>query len=190
MVRKAATGVLLAFGFVIGTLGGGAPPAVAMSCQNTQTPASEQALEDFDASVFCLINEQRASSGRHPLRPNGRLRRAAFEYATSMEAGRFFSHHGDFFGHPVGATPVSRLRQVGYIRPRGSWAIGENLRWTAAEGSTPAATVAAWMGSPEHRKYLLKARFRDLGVAAVRGLPYDPSQTDGVTVVTEYGFRD
>jgi uncharacterized protein YkwD len=190
MARKAGTLVLLTLGSAIGLLGGGAPPAMAMSCQNTQTPAVGQALEDFDASVFCLINEQRASRGRPTLRPNGRLRRAAGEYATSMEAGRFFSHYGDFLGHPFGASPVSRLRQVGYIRPHYVWVVGENLHWTTSAGSTPAATVAAWMNSPEHRKYLLKPRFRDLGVAAVRGVPSDPSQTDGVTVATEYGFRD
>ena len=41
------------------------------------------------------------------------------------------------------------------------------------------------MDSPEHRKYLLKRRFRDLGVAAIAGTPYDPAQADGVTVATE-----
>lgn len=45
------------------------------------------------------------------------------------------------------------------------------------------------MTSPEHRKYLLKRRFRDLGVATIRGIPYDPSQTDGITVASEYVFR-
>jgi uncharacterized protein YkwD len=107
-----------------------------------------------------------------------------------MEAGGFFSHYGDFFGHPAGATPISRLGQIGYIRPRNVWIVGENLRWTTADGSTPADIVRAWMNSPEHRKYLLKARFRDLGVAAVSGIPCDPSQTDGVTVASEFGFRE
>lgn len=46
------------------------------------------------------------------------------------------------------------------------------------------------MDNPEHRKYLLKRRFRDLGVAAIPGTPYDPAQTDGVTVATEYGVRE
>jgi uncharacterized protein YkwD len=46
------------------------------------------------------------------------------------------------------------------------------------------------MKSPEHRKYLLKRRFRDLGVAAIRGISYDPTQTDAITVASEYGFRD
>jgi hypothetical protein len=83
----------------------------------------------------------------------------------------------------------SRLRQIGYIRPHKVSIVGQNLHWTTAEASTPADVVEAWMNSPLHRKYLLKSRFRDLGVAAVRGIPSDPSETDGVTVASEYGFR-
>ena len=107
-----------------------------------------------------------------------------------MEAGGFFSHYGGFSDHPAGATPISRLRQIGYIRSHTVWIVGENLHWTTAEHSTPAETVEAWMDSPEHRKYLLKGRFRVLGVAAIPGTPYDPDLIDGVTVATEYGFRE
>jgi uncharacterized protein YkwD len=55
--------------------------------------------------------------------------------------------------------------------------------------SAPADVVRAWMHSPLHRKYLLKRRFRDLGVATVRGTPYDPAEPDAITVASEYGFR-
>ena len=162
----------------------------AVVCRNTATPAAEQPLEDFDASVFCLINGERRSFGLGALRPNGLLQRAALDYVTSMEAGGFFSHYGDFFGHPIGASPVSRLRQIGYVRAHNVWMVGENLHWTTAERSTPADVVEAWMNSAPHRKYLLKRRFRDLGVATARGTPYDPAQTDAITVASEYGFRD
>jgi uncharacterized protein YkwD len=190
MAGKTVTPVLLALCSAIGLLGGGAAPATAMTCQNANFPAVDQGLEDFDASVFCLINQQRGAHGRAFLRPNDVLQRAARDYANSMEAGGFFSHYGDFFGHPVGATPVSRLRLMGYIRPRNVWMVGENLYWATADRSTPGEVVQAWMNSPEHRKYLLKRKFRDLGVAAVRGVPYDSSQTAGITVASEYGFRD
>jgi uncharacterized protein YkwD len=83
----------------------------------------------------------------------------------------------------------SRPRQIGYIRAHNVWIIGENLHWGTVEQSTPADTVEARMVSPEHRKYLLKGRFRDLGVAAARGIPSDPAQSDGITVASEYGFR-
>ena len=190
MTRKATPPVLLGLCIAIGLLGGEAAPASATGCQNTDVPAIDQTLDDFDASVFCLINQQRTAHGRGFLRPNAALQRAALDYATSMETGGFFSHYGDFFGHPAGATPVSRLRQVGYIRRREVWIVGENLHWTTAGESTPAEVVQAWMDSFAHRKYLLKPKFRDLGVATIRGIPQDPTQTDGITVASEYGFRD
>jgi uncharacterized protein YkwD len=190
MTRKTPLPVLLVAWALVGPLDANAAPAPSESCGNAAVPAAEQAVEDFDASVFCLINRERREFGRRALRPNGLLRRAALDYATSMEAGGFFSHYGDFFGHPIGATPVSRLRQIGYIRSHDVWMVGENLHWTTADLSTPADVVQAWVRSPMHLKYLLKGRFRDLGVATVRGTPYDPAQTDAITVASEYGFRD
>jgi uncharacterized protein YkwD len=168
----------------------GGAPASAAACGYATTPAAEQTLDAFDASVFCLINEQRSAYGHPGLRPNGLLQRAALDYSVSMETGGFFSHYGDFVGHPIGATPVSRLRQIGYIHRREVWMVGENLHWTTAELSTPADVVEAWMDSPLHRKYLLKSRFRDLGVATIRGVPSDPGLSGGITVASEYGFRE
>jgi hypothetical protein len=50
--------------------------------------------------------------------------------------------------------------------------------------------VPARRRSPEHRKYLLKGGFRDLGFAAIRGTLSDAPQTDAITVASENGFRD
>jgi uncharacterized protein YkwD len=189
MARKTVMSVLLALCSAVGLLAGRAAPATAMGCENTDTPAIDQALEEFDASVFCLINQQRIAFGRSVLGPNGLLHQAAYDYAGSMEVGHFFSHFGDFAGHPIGATPMSRLRQIGYIRAHHVWIVGENLHWTTVEQSTPGEVVQAWMNSPQHRKYLLKGKFTDLGVATIRGIPYDPTRIDGITVASEYGFR-
>jgi hypothetical protein len=162
---------------------------MAMSCQNTNTPASDQALEDFDASVFCLINEERAAHGpglpspqRRPAQRRLRLRRLDGGGWILLTLRRLLRPPGR--RHP-GLTAAS-----GGLHPSPQrWIVGENLHWTTAEESTPADVVQAWMESPLHRKYLLKAKFRDLGVAAIRGIPSDPSQTDGITVASEYGLR-
>jgi hypothetical protein len=45
------------------------------------------------------------------------------------------------------------------------------------------------MASPIHRIYLLRPKFEELGVAGGRGVPYDSSQLDGITVAFEFGFR-
>ena len=107
---------------------------------------------------------------------------------TLAARGRFFSH-GDFAGHPHSSTPVGRLRQIGYVRQGYVWIVGEDLRWSTPETSSPADIIEMWMGSPIHRIYLLKPKFDEVGVAGARGTPIDPNLPDGVTVAAEFGFR-
>ena len=45
------------------------------------------------------------------------------------------------------------------------------------------------MESPPHRENLLRGRFREIGIAPVRGTPQAVSAADGITVTTEYGYR-
>ena len=149
-------------------------------------PAAQIPLEQFDDSMLCMINETRIANGVQPLRPNPLLERAAAAYTTSLLDGRFFSHHGDFAGHPHSSTPVGRLRQIGYVRSGYVWVVGEDLRWSTPETSSPADILETWLNSPIHRMYLLKPKFDEVGV---RGTPLDPNLPDGVTVAAEFGFR-
>jgi uncharacterized protein YkwD len=189
MARKAVAPAMLALVAAIGLLSRGVAPATATTCPMTTTPAVGLTLDQFDQSIFCLINESRILQGRPSLRPNPLLHGAAWKYANSMLVGRFFSHYGDFAGHSSGSTVIGRLREIGYIRGGYVWHVGENLRWSTGETSTTGDVVAAWMNSPIHRKYLLNPRFRELGVAAVSGTPIDPEDADGVIVASEFGFR-
>jgi hypothetical protein len=45
------------------------------------------------------------------------------------------------------------------------------------------------MNSPPHRENLLRARFREIGIAAVVGTPRRSLDVSGVTVSSEYGYR-
>ena len=98
----------------IGLLASTAAPAATTTCPDTDTPAAQLSLDQFDASMSCLINEVRTDSGVQTLRPNPLLRRAAVAYTNSLLRGRFFSHHGDFAGHPRSSTLIGRLRQIVY----------------------------------------------------------------------------
>ena len=189
MARKASALVLPALVMAIGLLFAPAAPAAATACPDTDAPAAGLSLEAFDASMFCLINETRAANGVQRLRPNPQLRRAAVSYTNSLLIGRFFSHHGDFAGHPQSSTPIGRAREVGYVRPGYVWIVGEDLRWSTPEASTPEDILQFWMGSPIHRMYLLKPKFDELGVTGRRGTPLDPNLPDGITVAAEFGFR-
>jgi uncharacterized protein YkwD len=188
MARKAAAPVLLTLLIAGGLLGTAAAPAGAASCPNMDMPSAQLTLDQFNDSMFCMVNQTRADSGLQTLRPNPILRRAASTYTKSLLRGRFFSHHGDFAGHPHSSTPIGRLRENGYIRRGYVWIVGEDLRWCTPETSTPADIVQMWLNSPKHRIYLLKPKFDELGVIGRRGTPLDPNVPDGITVAAEFGF--
>jgi uncharacterized protein YkwD len=189
MARKAVAPALLALLTAIGLLATTATPADAAECPNMDMPAAQLTLPQFDDSTFCLINQTRAEYGVQTLVPNPLLGRAASAYTNSLLRGRFFSHHGDFAGHPHSSTPVGRLREIGYVRRGYVWVVGEDLRWSTPETSTPGDIIEMWLNSPKHRMYLLKPKFDEVGVAGNRGTPLDPNLPDGITVAAEFGFR-
>jgi uncharacterized protein YkwD len=189
MARKAAASARLTLLIAIGLLGTAAAPAGAASCPNMEMPAAQLTLDQFNDSMFCMVNQTRTDYSLQTLRPNPLLRRAASAYTNSLLRGRFFSHHGDFAGHPHSSTPVGRLREIGYVRPGDVWVVGEDLRWSTPDTSTPADILQLWLNSPIHRMYLLKPKFDELGVIGRRGTPLDPNLPDGITVAAEFGFR-
>jgi uncharacterized protein YkwD len=188
MARKAVAPALLALLTAIGLLETAAAPAGAVGCPNMDMPSAQLTLEQFNDSMFCLVNQTRADYGVQRLRPNPLLHRAASAYTNSLLRGRFFSHHGDFAGHPHSSTPIGRLREIGYVRRGYVWIVGEDLRWSTPDTSTP-NILQTWLNSAKHWIYLLKPKFDELGVAGRRGTPLDPNLPDGVTVAAEFGFR-
>jgi uncharacterized protein YkwD len=102
MARKALALALLVLLIAIGLQSPGVASATSSSCAHLDTAAAQLTLDEFDDSVFCLINRRRVENGLRPLRSNPILRRAALDHARSMRVGHFFSHHGDFGGRPTG----------------------------------------------------------------------------------------
>jgi uncharacterized protein YkwD len=161
-----------------------AAPAAASHCPDAQTLASEQTTAQIEASLHCLVNERRAEGGLGGVRFDSRLRTAAERHSQDMVTQGYFAHDA-----PSGQNFISRIVATGYTRRASSWLVGENLVWGTATMSTPESMVQAWMDSPTHRANLLRGRFRDVGIAAVRGTPYDATDADGITVSSEYGVR-
>src|SRR4051794_39027350 len=112
MARNALALAMPALVAAIWLLAGGAAPAAATACPYAEMPSAELTLPQFDDSVSCLINEDRAAYGLQRLRPNPLLRRAAWDYTNALLRGRFFSHHGDFAGQDNTSTPIRRLRVI------------------------------------------------------------------------------
>jgi uncharacterized protein YkwD len=146
----------------------------------TGSPAAVAACPlDGEAAVVCEVNAERAARSRPPLVIRTQLSTAARRHARDMVARHYFAHTS-----PSGRTFADRLRAAGYLVPGRRWAAGEVLAWGAAQLSTPAATVAAWMRSPSHRRVLLRWRYREIGVGIARGTPYG---APGATYAAELG---
>ncbi len=145
----------------------GARPRARGACRGATLRPNAHDLLLVREAVFCLVNRERMRHGEAPLRPNTRLRRAAQQHTKSMVAAGYFEHDG-----PGGATPLSRMRSVGYISSstRG-YEIGENIGWGTLWLATPRAIVAAWMASPGHRANILDRRFRDTAIGVSANLP-------------------
>lgn len=161
-----------------------AAPAAASNCVGADTEAAGLSQTELETNVTCLINEERAKAGVRPVQSSGSLRQAGARHAQDMVGDGYFEHTS-----PSGRTFIDRITNSGYMRGARRWLVGENLVWGTGWQSSPEAMVNAWMGSPAHRANLLRERFREVGVAAVRGTPFNASDDSGVTISSEYGFR-
>ncbi len=159
-------------------------PASSSNCAGAEAEAQALSPTQLESSVTCLINEERTKAGLRSLRSSGTLRQAALGHSQDMVRRGYFDHTS-----PSGKTFADRITAAGYTRGARRWLLGENLIWGRGTARTPQAMIDAWMGSPPHRANLLRTRFREIGVAAVRGTPVDSSDLSGVTVSSEYGFR-
>jgi uncharacterized protein YkwD len=138
----------------------------------------------LESSVTCLINEERTSRGLRPVQSDASLRAAAQSHSSEMVSESYFAHTS-----PEGVTFTDRILQAGYTRGARFWLVGENLVWGSGSLSSPNSLVTSWMNSPPHRENLLRGRYRQVGVAAVRGTPDSASDGNGVTVSSEYGYK-
>lgn len=117
-------------------------------------------LTPNEKQVLVLVNRERTKRGLAALHVQCNLMRAARSHSRAMACLPFFSHVS-----PSGATLSSRARRFGYICSGiRSLNLAENIAWGAGLFSTPAQIVASWMKSPGHRRNILTASFRDIGI--------------------------
>ena len=159
------------------------PVAAASSCPGAETEAEGQSTAELEQSVLCLINQRRDAAGVGRLKTSAQLAEAAAKHSSDMVEKGYFDHTS-----PTGSTFIDRISATGYMRSARSWLVGENLVWGSGERSTPGSLVEAWMESPPHRANLLRGRFREIGLAGARGTP--EGARSGITVTSEYGYRD
>ncbi len=153
-----------------------------IAAEPSRTVAAANQLEGL---VFVELNRVRQGHGLKPLRRSRPLAAAADAHSRAMGAHGFFAHEsrdGSAFW-----TRVSRFYGSGGY---GSWSVGENLLWSTP-GLDAARALELWMASPGHRKNILTARWREIGLSAVTvtGAPGVYGGRDVVIITTDFGVR-
>jgi uncharacterized protein YkwD len=133
------------------------------------------------SATLCLMNAERRRHHERRLRFNHKLALAGLRHARDMVQNQYFAHTA-----PSGQNFVQRILNTNYIPAAATWFIGENLAWGDQQKSTPRQIMRAWMASPKHRRNILSAGFREVGIAIVVGAPVD-GVTQAATYATEFG---
>jgi hypothetical protein len=132
-----------------------------------------------DLSITALLqetNNQRTSNGLGTLTLHDKLNAAAQAKANDMAARDYWAHNT-----PDGATPWTFFDAAGYNYK----SAGENLAYGF---DSSAATVTAWMNSPEHRANILNNTYVDVGFGVANNPNYQGTGPETI-VVAEYGSQ-
>ncbi len=158
-------------------------PAAPETCSNTEVTPTSSNLAEVRAATLCLINRERAQHGESRLTENADLVEAAQGHSEDMVGRNYFSHTT-----PTGEAFDTRILASGYARPSEGYELGENIDCATLYLATPAATVSAWMNSPDHRENILNGEYRDsgIGVAAAAPESFSGGQA-GATYTQDFG---
>jgi uncharacterized protein YkwD len=176
--------LVIALGLVGTSLLVVAAPAQAGGCTGANAQTARLSTGQLESAVVCLINEEREAANQRPVRSNGSLHQAGLAHSEEMVSEGYFEHTS-----PAGVSFIDRILATPYLRGARRWLLGENLIWGRGSASSARRLVQGWMESPPHRANLLRGRFREVGIGAVRGTPSDASDSSAVTVSAEFGFR-
>jgi uncharacterized protein YkwD len=158
----------------VGAVGAGA------ATKPSRTVGAADALE---RGVLAELNAVRKAHGLVPLRFSRPLTRAADAHSRAMGVHGFFRHDSR------DGSPFWQRVQRFYGRTAG-WSVGENLLWSTT-GIDARKAMRLWLASPGHRKNILTARWREIGISAVT-VPSAPGVFGGrdvVIVTTDFGVR-
>lgn len=146
-------------------------------------------LRGAEAELIALTNQERRRHGLGPSLVLDRvLSRAAIEHSEEMAALNYFSHESPLRRN---RTLLDRYRSAARqyrFFPSMAYSVGENLYYR--ESSNPLGQEAlaeeaqrGFMESPSHRRNLLKASWRRVGVGIVEGWSAQGNHVWYVTVM-------
>src|SRR5207245_10612759 len=124
-------------------------------------PAATQADAQLAVQLLGSLNAVRAQYGLRPVATSPALAAAARQHSLEMASAGYFAHESQ------DGTPFwKRVQRYYGSAHRSYWSTGENLLWSAPDVDSTAATQM-WMASPEHRKNILTAEWRQIGISVV-----------------------
>jgi uncharacterized protein YkwD len=180
----------MSLGRAIGGLAAAALCAVALVATATAAPVQHRTagiarVAQLETDVLAQLNAVRRSHGLVPLKLSTTLSKAAAEHSVQMGKDGYFAHESF-----DGSAFWKRVERFYPSRGWKYWAVGENLLWSSPDVDGPGA-LKLWMESPEHKKNILTAKWREIGISAVHVVAA-PGTYDGldVTIVaTDFGVR-
>ena len=165
----------------------GAFVAVALTASAATAGPREPAAarSPLESSVRVDINTFRAQHRLPRLRLSTGLTLAARAHSEQMATDGYFAHES-----ADGSAFWKRVQSFYRSSPWRFWSVGENLLWSSADIDASGA-LKLWLASPEHRKNLLNARWREIGVSAVHAMqaPGVFAGRDVTIVTTDFGVR-
>jgi uncharacterized protein YkwD len=143
------------------------------------------AVDTLEAEVLVRLNAIRRKHGLVPLRSSRPLTAAADAHSKAMGTHGFFAHDSR-----DGSEFWKRVRRFYGPGRYSTWSVGENLLWSSGRLDA-AAALELWMKSPGHRKNILTARWREIGLSAVgvKSAPGVYGGHDVVIITTDFGVR-
>ncbi len=157
--------------------------ALAADCPGSDLQPGADTIRATSEATLCLVNAERTSRGLNALTEQAQLTTASLGFSQLMVREKFFAHVG-----PDGRTLTDRLTTAGYLGKPGAWIVGENIAWGESYLGTPARIVDAWMHSEGHRENILSAKYDEIGIGIVVGVP--TSSNGGATYTTDFGHRE
>lgn len=180
LLRRRAVAFVAAAVAALAAPAGAQAAAQDAACPGADAVPTAATVAQASQAILCLLNDERAAAGLHPVAETAGLTQPSAAYSARMVAENFFAHVS-----PDGSTLVDRLTAARYIAPDGEWTVGENLAWGQGDLGTPRNIVVAWMNSPGHRENILTGEFDEIGIGIALGTPGDPSW--GATYTTDFG---
>ena len=116
---------------------------------------SQSSANTYESQVLKIVNAERAKKGIKALTLASDVSNCARVKSEDMRDRKYFSHQS-----PVYGNPFEMLKHFG-IKYKTA---GENI---AKGQKSPEAVMNAWMNSEGHRKNILNANFKEIGIGYV-----------------------